>query len=563
MKTKFTCLLLVLIVSFFYQFTAAQTAGDYRSNFTTTGLWSTAAGWERFDGVSWLVAGTAPTSADGVITIRSGDSVRLNDVRTIDQVVVEGATGAGNQGVLAIFSTGGTVTLNNDPSGDDIIVNPFGRLYIALATTVSGAGTIHNTAGGWLVLRSGGIVGSATTNDGDLYIGGTGNGTVILTTTLTNNTAATWIDGNSSLSTGATFINNGTLTVLSNAAPLNFNNVSTGNSFVNNGTITRTNATGTLIVFPPFNNAGYIRGLGAYNFSSGTITNTGNLSPGTSPGIMVLNPTMVTGKTPTVHIEIVDGSGAGTGHDRLDLTAATDVSGVTLIVTEITSAPITTYTIMTTTAGNFTGNFASTNIPQGYTLNYTPGTNTVSVTKTMVTLPLVWGDFTALARNNQVKLSWTTLQETNVSHFTVEYSTDGRTYNAIGTLTAAGNTSGPTSYNFTHGIPDLQKNNFYRIRETDLDGKNNLSATRLVRFKTGKVVAVVATPNPMREKLQLAVQGDGIRVVLNDLNGRQVRTLNVAAGNHEINVSDLAPGMYQLSVFEKGELIDTQKLLKL
>jgi hypothetical protein len=563
MKTKFTFLLLLLVTTgFFSLISSAQVVGDYRS--AGTGNWNTAATWERFDGLAWVApAPAAPGTGDETISIRNTHVVTVSTPVTADQIVVDAG------GTLSV-NTGGAnnLTLNNG-TGDDLIIdgtfNIGGNSLLGVTASVLVNGTMNwGTAA---VTYQPITIVSATG-----IVNLTGNTSKNIESNFTNNGTFNWATGASAggilIANSSTFTNNGTLNeqFQSNRG---FLNTSVG-SFINNGIFNKTTVN-------PFNNnsvaftnsaTGIMRGIGTYTIS-GTFTNSGTVAPGNSPGILIATAPTLVGQPATVAIEILDASGAGTGHDRLDVSSATNMDGVTITVTDIspvlTPAPLGNYTIMQTTAGNFSGT-PTFNMPTNYTVvSALPLTgNTIVIQKiALFPLPLVWGDFTALARNNQVKLTWTTLQETNVSHFNVEYSTDGRTYNAIATLTAAGNTSGTTTYNFTHGMPDLQKNNFYRITQTDFDGKSTQSATRLVRFKTGKVVAVVATPNPMREKLQLAVQGEGIRVVLNDLNGRQVRVKNVAPGNHEINVSDLAPGMYQLSVFEKGELIETQKLLKL
>src|SRR5215831_7409229 len=84
---------------------SAQTAGDYRSNGTST--WDNVATWQRFDGANWVAASTAPSSSDGVISILDGDSVTANTNITADQVIVK-------KGGTLIISTA-TFTLKNGP----------------------------------------------------------------------------------------------------------------------------------------------------------------------------------------------------------------------------------------------------------------------------------------------------------------------------------------------------------------------------------------------------------------------------------------------------------------
>ncbi|MBL0307209.1 MAG: T9SS type A sorting domain-containing protein [Chitinophagaceae bacterium] len=241
-----------------------------------------------------------------------------------------------------------------------------------------------------------------------------------------------------------------------------------------------------------------------------------------------------------------------------------DVSGTTLIVEEDDFNAQQAFTIMNNTGGNFVGNFATVVIPLGYTITYNPaGSATVVVTKLGSTLPAVWGDFNALAKNNnRVNLNWSTLQENNVSHYTVEYSANGRDYTSIGTVAAAGNTTNVTNYSFVHNTPDVQKTNYYRIRQSDLDGKTAYSVIRPVRFSKGTVAPILVTPNPVRDRLQLSVQAENIRIMLVDLSGRTLKNMNLQPGNHELSVTELAPGMYHLVIFQDGLRLETQKLIK-
>lgn len=117
-----------------------QASGDYRS--AGSGPWGTAGTWETFNGTSWVVAGASPTSANGVITIRSPHVVNVAANVTIDQTVVD---------------IGGTMTI--DPS--------------ATVTLANGTGT-EITVNGTL------------TNNGSLAFGGLPNRTVVVSGTLNN-----------------------------------------------------------------------------------------------------------------------------------------------------------------------------------------------------------------------------------------------------------------------------------------------------------------------------------------------------------------------------------------
>lgn len=614
MKTNFTRLLLFTALFFTVLQASSQAVGDYRTN-VTDGLasqWTTVATWQRFDGSTWVAAAAIPTSADGVITIQTGDTIQLSGATSnisIDEVVVE--PGA----MFVIFSnSSGAVTIANG-AGNDIIVN--GRFYIAGNGITTGTGTIQVNAGGLFTLRSNGILGAPVTNDGQINLGAAGQSAgTILSTTVTNNAGGycLWIDGNANLSTGASFINNGVLeikTIATTPLPIpQWNNTSGPNTIINNGTINKTSPTRTVIAtsftnsstgvvnvntggatltfsnstagtisnagtlltaggdtlaFANLTNSGSITGTGVYNFTTTSGTNTGIISPGTSPGTLTVGASAITSKSPAINIELAsDGAVQGTNYDHLIVPTAVNITGATLNVTNSTTAADivgTTYTILTTTAGTITGPFATVNKPTNFSVTY--NANSVVLTKTAIfPLPVAWGEFKALAQGSKVLLDWTTLMEENTSHFVIEHSTTGNTFTPVANVEARGNSTYEANYKYTFASPDLTKANYFRIKQVDLDGKSTYSVTRSVKFDKGQVVAIQAYPNPVKDVLTLNIQRENIQVLLADQTGKTIQRLNVQPGQHSINMQSLPTGIYQLAVFEKGVRIETKQIMK-
>lgn len=574
MKLSFTRLIAICLALLTFQisFALPPAAGDYRSvrpNVGGTGSpnynWTNIANWETFNGATWVAASAYPTSADGVITISTGDSITITTTPvTIDQVNV--ASGAS----LTIFTV--TATLNNG-TGDDIIVDGDGTnshgLYVGttgILTTSTGA-TVQVNSGGLMQIRNGGNVQVNTTSSGELQFAATGS--TIANATITSNGTSTWSGGTVNLNNG-NIVNNGTMVISSNA---NFQSAAAGttNSVTNSATgvmrktVVGTSGTNTLNSGVSFINSGILTGIGTYLFQTvgtATITNNGTVTPGNNGvGTLTLNTnTLINGQTPTLTFELVDLSGAGTGNDLLAITGSTSLTGsVIKVIDNLFAAPIGTYTVMTTT-GTFSGTADFSQLPTNY-IGIQNATN-VQIQKTaMFPLPVVWGSFTATAKNNLVKLSWTTLDEVNTSHFVVEHSVDGRSYTAVGEVQAKGNQSVSTEYNLVHATPDLGKLNLYRIKEVDVDGKFIYSAVRAVRFEKGRAMTVLATPNPVRDVLQVTVQ-ERVNIIISDLNGRILRKLTLGAGYHPVDVQSLQKGVYQLSVYRNNELVDVQKLVK-
>src|SRR5690606_7721353 len=73
-------------------------------------------------------------------------------------------------------------------------------------------------------------------------------------------------------------------------------------------------------------------------------------------------------------------------------------------------------------------------------------------------LPVEFLDFQATPGAHQVDLKWHTASERNTSHFVVERSFDGFTFEPIGQVAAMGNTSNVTRYDFVDRSPKLGVN---------------------------------------------------------------------------------------------------------
>ncbi|MBI1342842.1 MAG: T9SS type A sorting domain-containing protein [Terrimonas sp.] len=558
MKLTSTFWKLFLLSLFFAPAAFGQSDGDYRS--IATGNWSNSATWERYDGgtLTWVGSPAPPTFSDGQISIRNGNNVTIDASVTADQLTVE-TGGTLSINIFVSTSGGNDLTLNDGP-GTDLVVD--GTLVLGTYNLLIGSGSaLINGTMTW----TSGTLGVATTTGSSSVISLANNDVVKrINSSFTNNGTLNWATGTSSggiYFNDGTFINNGTINEQFQSDRGFFGESGT-NSFTNNGTFNKT----TSFVFGnfnvPFTNTGSLKGQGTFNLS-GTVANSGTINPGASPGVLTASPATITGQTPVLNMEIVNGT-AGTGYDQLNVTGTTDLTGTALFVYELDqSAPLQTYTIMTATSGNFTGNFAYVLIPQGYTLDYTnSGETSITVTKNSATLPVLWGNFAAIANAKSVKLSWSTLQEVNTSSFDIEYSSDGRIFHTIASVPAKGNSDQISNYSYIHTTPDITRGNFYRIKQIDIDGKFTYSTVRTVKFNKGDVVPVLAMPNPFKDVLQLSIQEQGIRITLSDLSGKLLFNRLMQPGVQQIDMQNRVSGLYILTVYQGNEIIDVQKVIK-
>ncbi len=553
--TRFVSLLLCIVL--YQNVTIAQSAGDFRSNVSPTGLWNDVNSWQMYNGTSWGTAPHAPTSADGVITILASDSIRLSDVRTIDNVVVD------NNGVLAIFNTSAFSVTVNDP----ITVN--GRLYVANNVNLTGSGSILVNTGGTLNAWNGGTISVNVINNGHTRVQSAAH---FANSSFTNNNSAEWASGTIDLS-NASFINNGSF-LITTTASTNINNPGATSTFTNSatGTITKQGSNNS-VFFPAFSNTGRITGNGTILFANVT-ANTGTISPGNSPGILNLTNILLNNRPTTFEIELsTTGGVAGTNYDQVVFTStpaagSVNLNNAFLNVTNTASDPVgTIYTILTypTPAGStITGTIPPANItkPSNFTVNYSATAITLEKTA-MFPLPVVWKSFEATAKNNQIEISWETSSEENASHFVVEHSAGNNIqYAPITSVQAKGNSNSVTKYKYIFTGADKNKTNYFRINQVDLDGKSKYSDVRFVKFDQGAVIKISTYPNPVKNELNINTQVNNIGVSLSDMFGRTILTKQLQAGTDVLNMHQLAKGYYLLSFYEEGRLIETQKVIK-
>jgi hypothetical protein len=577
MKRNFTYLYFLLGAFLISLGANAQSAGDFRTNGTGGGNWSAVATWQTFNGATWNAAVATPTFADGRIDILSGDNV-LEDVAglTVDQLVVDaGGTLTATQGGAPVL----TLTLNDGP-GDDLTVN--GNMALGGGYTLAGTGSADMVVGntGTLTFTSGFLSAKTTINSGgivnlngnfgppfDKHIGAN----------LTNNGVFNWgIGGGNDVSglflDGTTFTNNGTINEQF-TGDHGFTDEAGTNTFVNNGIFNLESTFGFFNQGVPVTQTGTFNGSGSLHFTGASNVIMGIVVPGAINGALTntLGFTTATLNSQAANLKSYIGSSggvAGTNYDQLqdiDASGTLDISNATLTVLDIGSgadAVNTTYTVLSFTAGTISGTFANVVLsPNLGNLTNTGTAITVQKTSAQI-LPLAWGPFTAIAEGNSVVLNWSTYEEQNTSHFNVQYSTDGGRFTTIGTVTAAGNSSKPSLYTFTHTKPALNGTNYYRLQEVDLDGKGGTSAVQAVRFNNGQIVKVQATPNPVHDLLQLNVQEMGLSAVLIDGSGRALRTWILQPGSQQVSVSTLPAGLYQLVIYQHKQQIDVQHILK-
>jgi hypothetical protein len=189
------------------------------------------------------------------------------------------------------------------------------------------------------------------------------------------------------------------------------------------------------------------------------------------------------------------------------------------------------------------------------------------------TLPIQLVSFKAFVDGNKVGLSWTTSSEINNEYFTVERSSDGVHFEELLHKSGAGNSTVTLNYYDFDNNP-LPGYNYYRLRQTDFDGKSTLSIIRAVNFSQNKMESssfkiTTVGPNPFSNNLTINCMSEleeNAEVKVFDINSRLIYSekINVLPGENtfQINIeNNYLPGVYFLNLIHGGNS-NSIKLIK-
>lgn len=144
----------------------------------------------------------------------------------------------------------------------------------------------------------------------------------------------------------------------------------------------------------------------------------------------------------------------------------------------------------------------------------------------LIQLPIILASFTGRLEDGVVVLDWATASEQHASHFEVQRSGDGSSFEPIGKVAAQGNSNQVVNYTFTDPQP-LAGMNYYRLRMVDIDQRSTLSKVVLIRQdRAGRNITVA--PNPVRDQVQVVwnrMPAGKYKIELVNSNGQLVKTL--------------------------------------
>lgn len=558
---------LLIFVLFFIFSNSLFAANIFWDGEASTNAWEDALNWS---------GNALPGTGDKVI-IASNATVILSSNVTIQGIVIgpDGTTGTGSLTIAAGFTLTTTQNASEGSDGVHLFTGALGAENILIVNgtlNISGCtndGIDINQYTSLTIGTTGSITITSPGNDGIEIAGAFSNsGTVTITSP---GATVAGIDA-SSLST--TLINNSIGTISISGGGLY--GIKTSKDLTNNGIISISGTSSEIFLGSgDLMNNGTFKGNGTVDgndFFSGTSS---RIAPGTSTGIL----SFVNSATQDLSdlyfdIEINGATTPGTDYDQVTISNNVDISNAVLNLIEGAYVPVSgdVFTIIdVAVGGNLTGTFNGiledgTIVFNGVTLyiSYSGGDGNDVTASFDSPLPVELISFNAREMEGDVKLSWASANEVNNDYYTLERSQDGRSFEAIAMVNGNGNTTEISNYTHMDKNPEAGLN-YYRLKQTDFDGRFSYSDIKTVEFKNNETIKIYPTLVTRILTVETGGKFDGdVTIIIRDLTGRDYKSFQIPSKSNkmELSLDDLVPGSYYV-VISNNETIQTQRIVKL
>jgi formylmethanofuran dehydrogenase subunit C len=203
------------------------------------------------------------------------------------------------------------------------------------------------------------------------------------------------------------------------------------------------------------------------------------------------------------------------------------------------------------------------------------GTTTYCEESASAALPIVLVSFEVSWKEGTFYAKWITASEINNHYFEVEYSKDGKEFYPVLKRYGAGNSFKHLRYTEKRKLTSLQAKGYYRLKQTDFDGKYSYSELRYLNVQEEiekDPLKLKVYPNPLNgQHLYVEYSAEAVEEVVCTLyNTKGMKVLEVLQSPHEtfgetaridlLKGKTLSTGWYLLIV-KTGRTIEQRKLL--
>ncbi|MCC6286244.1 MAG: T9SS type A sorting domain-containing protein [Chitinophagaceae bacterium] len=174
-------------------------------------------------------------------------------------------------------------------------------------------------------------------------------------------------------------------------------------------------------------------------------------------------------------------------------------------------------------------------------------------------LPLHLVNFSAYYNNQcQLEFKWASENEINFSGYTIEKSSDGKLFTAIGNVQGKGEAKNTYTY-----IQNALNETYFRLRMTDIDGTITYSKTIYVNNKCGVQNAIRLFPVPAGNMVMLTGLNAGDRIIVyNNTGNVLISATNISGSSKTINIQSLPSGIYTMRIISVNGNSKTIKMIK-
>ncbi|MBB6459160.1 T9SS type A sorting domain-containing protein [Flammeovirga kamogawensis] len=181
-------------------------------------------------------------------------------------------------------------------------------------------------------------------------------------------------------------------------------------------------------------------------------------------------------------------------------------------------------------------------------------------------LPVELSSFSCTQEESFTAIKWTTAQEINNSHFTIEKSYDKKNFEKIDEVEGQGNSNTVKQYKID--VPtDKNRTVYYRLTQFDFDGKSE-SWIQAVMSDEDTKVDVSVYPNPTTDFLKVETNSiDDTPMdyyLINTSTGVKTKLTSSSSqySSQKFDVSGLSQGVYVLEVLQGNKRIYQKKIIK-
>ncbi len=173
--------------------------------------------------------------------------------------------------------------------------------------------------------------------------------------------------------------------------------------------------------------------------------------------------------------------------------------------------------------------------------------------------------FSALQKDDIIELTWATASEMNNDFYTIERSEDGINFKEIEKVKGAGISSNVLFYSSKDSNP-LNGISYYRLKQTDFNGKHTYSKISSVEFENTKNLKFEIVPNPNMDNVisnivLSAIPNNAVSIEITDAQGVVLYEVSKKTESNKIEIpNSFSKGIYFVKVI-CNDFVQTKRMM--